>query len=315
MEEFSESDSGSEEAQAAVAAPLGVETQDIVDAETGDVIQITEEEARLLDEDDEEEADEGLAIGIDLGPDQGGVMGMGAMEAAMKSADAEREPVLDTAVCTHAEHTGPVYAACASVKLGLALSGGGDDVAYLWDLESGAVRHRLAGHPESIVEVGLNFDGTMAATAALDSPVRIWSVGTGEQLHALEGPSEDILWMKWHHKGNVVLAGSADGTAWMWHVSEATETKPSAASVMQVFAGHESGVSAGCFSPNGKIVCTAGTDSTLRLWKPKVSDSSSFLLLPLVNDLLLPSPLLARPPEQPTALIRTPTPLPRSRTE
>jgi ribosome assembly protein SQT1 len=243
---------------------------DVVDAETGEVIKITGEEAKLLDEDEEEGEDVGggLVIGIDR---RDGVEStVGAIEAAEAAAATPAPPAVDLARCSFTGHSGPVYSTRGTdAALGLALSGGGDDAAYLWDVATGAVRHALTGHADSIVAVGLNCDGSLAATASLDSSVKVWSVASGELLHTLEGPSEDVVWMTWHQKGNVVLAGSSDGTAWMWHVAPATATKASAAAVMQVFAGHESSVTCGCFSPNGKIVCTAGTDGTLRLWKPK----------------------------------------------
>lgn len=46
-------------------------------------------------------------------------------------------------------------------------------------------------------------------------------------------------------QGNVLAAGSTDGTAWMW-LAETGEC-------MQVFAGHEGGVTCGTFSGTGKV--------------------------------------------------------------
>ena len=198
---------------------------DVVDAETGEVIKITGEEAKLLDEDEEEGEDVGggLVIGIDR---RDGVEStVGAIEAAEAAAATPAPPAVDLARCSFTGHSGPVYSTRGTdAALGLALSGGGDDAAYLWDVATGAVRHALTGHVDSIVAVGLNCDGSIAATASLDSSVKVWSVASGELLHTLEGPSEDVVWMTWHQKGNVVLAGSSDGTAWMWHVAPATAT-------------------------------------------------------------------------------------------
>ena len=81
-------------------------------------------------------------------------------------------------------------------------------------------------------------------------------------MQALEGPS-DVEWICFHPKGGtVLLAGSiADGTIWMYHT-------PSN-SCLQVFVGHEGGVNAGAFTPDGKWAVSAGQDGTCRVWAPK----------------------------------------------
>ena len=79
-------------------------------------------------------------------------------------------------------------------------------------------------------------------------------------MQVLEGP-EDIEWAEWHSKGNAVLAGSKDGTVWMWMAHNGQ--------CVQVFAGHDGGVAAGCFSSDGKHVLTGGEDGTVRIWLPK----------------------------------------------
>ena len=38
---------------------------------------------------------------------------------------------------------------------------------------------------------------------------------------------------------------------------------------VQVLAGHDGAVTSGCFSKDGKFVCTGGEDGTIRIWAPK----------------------------------------------
>lgn len=85
------------------------------------------------------------------------------------------------------------------VDSNLAISGGEDDLAYIFRTDSGAQVKKLEGHSDSVTSCGWNFDGSMAATGGMDGRVIVWKVqGTEsnwtqrkwELLHTLEGPDE-----------------------------------------------------------------------------------------------------------------------------
>lgn len=64
----------------------------------------------------------------------------------------------------------------------------------------------------------------------------------------------------------VLLAGSvSDGTIWMYHLPTSK--------CMQVFVGHESGVAAGSFTPDGRWALSASSDGTMRVWAPRTGVS------------------------------------------
>ena len=112
---------------------------------------------------------------------------------------------------------------------GIVITGGGDDVAYIWNyhksitdsnietVNNGSTSSsiKLEGHIDTVTCVGFNFNGNLALTGGYDGFVKIWKVDTGELVQTLEGP-EDIEWAQWHMKGNAIVAGSRDGTIWMW---------------------------------------------------------------------------------------------------
>jgi len=166
------------------------------------------------------------------------------------------------------------YVCCAALnskRPGVAVTGGGDDRAFLWTYETSAAQgagpsgniltsKELGGHTDTVTCVGFNFDGTMVLTGSYDGSIRVWDVSTGELVVVLEGP-EDIEWATWHSKGNAIVAGSKDGTIWMWMTHNGQ--------CVQVFAGHDGLVSTGCFSSDGKVVCSGGEDGTVRVWAPK----------------------------------------------
>lgn len=208
----------------------------------------------------------------------------------------EGEPDLtieDMSLASFNYHGDSVYcAALHPTRPGIVISGGGDDRAFLWkyvipsDLsvlgatESSLEQYgksiefciELPGHTDTVTAVGFNFDGTLALTGGYDGVINIWSLAHSSSdsdpsqsiqptlLHKLEGP-EDVEWATWHSKGNAVLAGSKDGTIWMWLANTGQ--------CVQVFAGHDGGVTCGLFTLDGKTVCSGGEDGTVRLWAPK----------------------------------------------
>jgi WD40 repeat protein len=58
----------------------------------------------------------------------------------------------------------------------------GEDVARVWDLDSGRERLSLRGHDGPVRDVTFSPDGRHLATASEDRTLRTWDTGTGQQL-------------------------------------------------------------------------------------------------------------------------------------
>eukprot|EP00741_Cyanophora_paradoxa_P021199 tig00000237_g20460.t1 len=189
---------------------------------------------------------------------------LGAIDenAVDEGGDQELVDVKDESAAQFREHKDPVY--CVALHPSnpeLAASGGGDDVAYVWNIATGQALHRLQGHTDTVANLKFSFDGKLVATAGMDGTAKVWNVETGALNCTLEGPAADLTWVDWHPKGYVLLGGSEDGTVWMWN---APTTK-----CMQVFAGHSGPVTCGGFTPDGKTVVTGSADGTVRTWSPR----------------------------------------------
>lgn len=182
--------------------------------------------------------------------------------------DQEMGDVEDTSEQRFSQHQGSVFSISGHPTEPLAVSGGEDDVGYIWDITDGEIVAKLTGHTDSVTCTGFSADGEYVSTGGMDGKVRIWRrVGKEnykrwEFLTELLGPDE-VMWLRWHPKGTVLLAGSNDTTVWLWQLPSGN--------TMQVFAGHTGPVQCGEFSPDGKRVVTACGDGTLILWDPRQS--------------------------------------------
>lgn len=127
----------------------------------------------------------------------------------------------------------------------------------------------IGGHKDTVASIDFNYDGKYMLAGGYDGKVSIWECSTGVLTCVLEGP-DDVEWACWHSKGNAVIAGSGDGTVWMWLTSgKSASGEVGSGQCVQVFAGHDGTVNAGCFTCDGKTVCSGGEDGTVRIWAPK----------------------------------------------
>ncbi|KAG2110851.1 ribosome biogenesis protein Sqt1 [Suillus discolor] len=184
--------------------------------------------------------------------------------------------VKDNSLQHFTTHNGSVFAISCHPTEPLAVSGGEDDLGYIWDITDGEVIVKLTGHTDSVCSASFSSDGQMVATGGMDGKVRIWRrVGTTdfrnwEFLTELQGPDE-VIWLRWHPRGTILLAGSNDSTVWLWQLPSGN--------TMQVFAGHSGPVQCGEFTPDGKRIVTASEDGTLMYWDPR-SPTPLFKLSP-----------------------------------
>jgi len=143
----------------------------------------------------------------------------------------------------------------------MAVSGGGDDKAYVWNTSSGQQLYAVEGHTDTVNNVAFSHDGSMFAVGSMDGTITVHNSADASLISTLEGPASDIEFFAWHPKGPVIVAGSADTTLWMWTASNGK--------CMQVYSAHMGAVLCGSFTHDGKVVVSGSEDGSAIAWNPR----------------------------------------------
>lgn len=151
---------------------------------------------------------------------------------------------------------------CCSIdnRTRLAVSGGIDDTAFIWDLNTKHVIFECLDHKESVVAAAFSLNSTYVATGDLNGYIQVRNTTTG--LKVFDYEIDEINWILWHNNSEyVLLAGTTKGDFWMWNVNDPAAIK--------TFPSFGSSCTAARILPDGVNIVVAYQDGAIRVFDLK----------------------------------------------
>jgi WD40 repeat protein len=170
-------------------------------------------------------------------------------------------------------HPGTIYDAAVHPDGIHFATAGADGTVKVWDLSPQANREWLtvSGLTGRLPRLAYSPDGTRLATSGPDNTAIIWDVETGRRHITLRGHTDFVLGFDFSPQdGSRLVTSSRDRTARIWDAATGEEL------LVLSQAGHGDGIIGGtpdhsglmavAFSPDEKLLATAGADGTAILW-------------------------------------------------
>jgi ribosome assembly protein SQT1 len=176
---------------------------------------------------------------------------------------------------------------------GIVATGGGDDVAYVFDatLAPGPVLpssyesepkqqaeragipflQKLEGHKDSVNAIAFTLPkGDYLLTAGLDGQLRAHQSDKSATQYKFFAEASEVQEINWLEpcpnpdQPNVVALGANDGSVWVYQVDYKDTASP--LTIVQAFYLHTGPSTAGAWTPDGKMLATVSEDGSLYVW-------------------------------------------------
>lgn len=144
-------------------------------------------------------------------------------------------------------------------------SGGQDATVQVWKAATGARSLTYREHASRVNGVSWSRNSRSVASGSEDKSVQVWNASSGDLEFNFLGYTAGVLCVGWQPDDSSVASGSWDGTLRDWAITQhGTYFAPGD----QVFdyRGHgNSEVDALAWSPDGKLIASAGADQTVQI--------------------------------------------------
>lgn len=177
----------------------------------------------------------------------------------MEEDDGNVQPERDDSIMTFSKHTNSLFCGSFNLDGSLAVTGGEDDKAIVWKVDTGDIVFEVDEHKDSVIAAEFSHDDAYLATGDMAGELRVFKVDKNYK-KVWEFSMGDMSWMKWHKKANVLLAGSEVGEIYIWRIPSGD---------CKVLQGSGEKCEVATFTHDEKRLAAGYSDGTFKLWDIK----------------------------------------------
>eukprot|EP01034_Spumella_vulgaris_P022348 gene22348-28468_t len=163
---------------------------------------------------------------------------------------------------TDAGHKDSVYCIAAHpTQPGVVITGGGDDIAYIWKVETGELIQTLEG-PEDVEWAEWHSKGNAVIAGSRDGSIWMWLTQNGQCVQVFAGHDGPVSSGCFSTDGKLVCSGGEDGTVRLW--------LPKTGACKHVFEGHfghDAMVTSMACHVDGDLLLSGSADGTMKLFQ------------------------------------------------
>ncbi|MBE9050778.1 DnaJ domain-containing protein [Nostocales cyanobacterium LEGE 11386] len=122
----------------------------------------------------------------------------------------------------------------------------------------------LKGHVAAVNALAINPDGQTCISGSNDRTVCLWNLNTGKWLYTFSGHADAVLSVAISPNGQQIISGSVDRKISRWQLD--TKQYHRTFSYLDSPYSHNGFVNSLAYSSDSKIIASASTDETIRIW-------------------------------------------------